>query len=320
MKKDKNSSVSIKQLLATTLVVGIITLGGLNAFRIVSTKSENTILEFESAENTEKSNFEAALVENTEDDVIYSENIKFLAANTIEDSLESENNENTEDIIKNALNSYAGKIVSRGNYLKRQISGTTENGNLLNTLLTGIKDLSEKQENIVEKFMNSNLKAEIVKEGLTDVANNEGITVENTNPENVVDAQNEEEQKQDENIEPQGAPTEYVKTIDVKATAYCLCTKCCGKSPSHPEYGVTASGLKIIPGTGMKVVASDPKVIPLGTKVYVEGLNGVEDYGYAIVADTGSAIKNLKIDLYMETHEMASSWGIRNVRVYILDN
>ena len=120
----------------------------------------------------------------------------------------------------------------------------------------------------------------------------------------------------EENFTP---PTEYLRTIDVKATAYCLCKKCCGKSPSNPAYGITASGLKITPGEGMKVVASDPKVIPLGTNVYIEGLYGAKDYGYAIVADTGSAIKNLKIDLYMDTHQMALNWGVKSVRVYILD-
>ena len=112
---------------------------------------------------------------------------------------------------------------------------------------------------------------------------------------------------------------ETISLGEYKLTAYCACKKCCGKSTSHPAYGITASGLKIIPGTGMKVVASDPSVIPLGTEVYIEGLYGASDYGYAIVADTGSAIKNLKIDLYMDTHQMALNWGVKTVRVYILD-
>lgn len=114
------------------------------------------------------------------------------------------------------------------------------------------------------------------------------------------------------------APTEYKEVIELKATAYCLCKKCCGKSESHPEYGVTASGLKIIPGTNMKVIAVDPNIIPLGTEVYVEGLNGAADYGYAVAADTGSAIKNFKIDLYMDTHEKAYQWGIKNVKLYVI--
>lgn len=114
-------------------------------------------------------------------------------------------------------------------------------------------------------------------------------------------------------------PTEYKEVIEAKATAYCLCKKCCGKSETHPEYGITASGLRIVPGTNMKVIAVDPKVIPLGTKVYVEGVNGAKDYGYAVAADTGSAIKNLKIDLYMDSHQTTLNWGVKNVKVYVLD-
>jgi 3D (Asp-Asp-Asp) domain-containing protein len=115
-----------------------------------------------------------------------------------------------------------------------------------------------------------------------------------------------------------GVPETYKEVKDMKATAYCLCKKCCGKSVDNPEYGVTRSGLKIVPNTGMKVIAVDPKVIPLGTWVYVEGLNGAPDYGYAIAADTGGAIKNNKIDLYMDSHDATYQWGIKDVKVYIL--
>lgn len=114
-------------------------------------------------------------------------------------------------------------------------------------------------------------------------------------------------------------PEEYKQVIEATATAYCLCQKCCGKSPSSPGYGVTASGLKIIPGTGMKVIAVDPKVIPLGSKVYVQGLNGAWDYGYAIAGDTGGAIKSMKIDLYMDSHEETLSWGRKKVNIYVVD-
>lgn len=113
-------------------------------------------------------------------------------------------------------------------------------------------------------------------------------------------------------------PTEYKSVVEASATAYCLCKKCCGKSPDHPYYGYTHSGIKIEQGTGIKVIAVDPKVIPLKSKVYVEGLNGAWDYGHAIAADTGSAIKELKIDLYMDTHEEALQWGRRKVKVYVL--
>ncbi len=112
----------------------------------------------------------------------------------------------------------------------------------------------------------------------------------------------------------------YKEVIEVTATAYCLCQKCCGKTPDNPNYGRTASGLRIVPGTGMKVIAVDPTVIPLNSHVYVEGMNGAWDYGYAIAADTGGAIKNNKIDLYMDSHSEALKWGRRNVRVYVLED
>lgn len=115
-------------------------------------------------------------------------------------------------------------------------------------------------------------------------------------------------------------PEEYESVLSMNATAYCLCKKCCGKTEAHPQYGVTASGYKITPGTNEKVIAVDTSVIPLGTKVYVEGLNGANSYGYAVAADTGSAIKNMKIDLYMDSHADALRWGFKKVNVYLLED
>jgi 3D (Asp-Asp-Asp) domain-containing protein len=61
-------------------------------------------------------------------------------------------------------------------------------------------------------------------------------------------------------------------------------------------------------------VAVDPKVIPLGTNLYIEG------YGYAVAADTGGAIKGNKIDLcFEESNSELRKFGRKNVTVYILD-
>jgi len=57
----------------------------------------------------------------------------------------------------------------------------------------------------------------------------------------------------------------------------------------------------------------DPRVIPLGTLLYVEG------YGYAEAQDTGGLIKGNIIDVFMDTEEKARQWGRRQVQVYILD-
>lgn len=112
-----------------------------------------------------------------------------------------------------------------------------------------------------------------------------------------------------------GKEIKYKKVIDVYATAYCACKSCCGKSPSHPAYGVTAMGTKAAHGT----VAVDPRVISLGSKLYIEGIGSTYDYGYSQALDTGRAIKGNKIDLYFESHSEALKWGKKKVRVYILD-
>ena len=71
----------------------------------------------------------------------------------------------------------------------------------------------------------------------------------------------------------------------------------------------TATGQN--PAVGM--VAVDPSVVPLGTRMYVEG------YGYAVAADTGGSIRGDRIDLFMEERSQCLSWGRRTVKVYILN-
>jgi uncharacterized protein YabE (DUF348 family)/3D (Asp-Asp-Asp) domain-containing protein len=102
-----------------------------------------------------------------------------------------------------------------------------------------------------------------------------------------------------------GLALSYSKVLTVKATAY-----------SSEEIGmgtITASGATVVRNpNGYSTIAVDPSVIPMGTKVYVAG------YGYAIAADTGSAIKGNIIDLYLNTISECNIWGARTVNVYIL--
>jgi len=109
--------------------------------------------------------------------------------------------------------------------------------------------------------------------------------------------------------------TRYRKAITMKASAYDLSYESTGKSPGDKYYGITASGTKARPG----VVAVDPNVIPLGTKLYIESLDNTKDYGFAIAEDKGGAIKGNKIDLFFSTNAECISFGRRNVKVYILD-
>lgn len=71
---------------------------------------------------------------------------------------------------------------------------------------------------------------------------------------------------------------------------------------------ITAIGLH----AGYGVVAVDPTVIPLGSRLYVEG------YGYALAGDTGSRIKGLRIDLGFDTKRQALQYGRRTVRVFVV--
>lgn len=103
-----------------------------------------------------------------------------------------------------------------------------------------------------------------------------------------------------------GLSVKYKSCLTLDATAYCPCSKCCGSYAN----GYTATGMK----AGYGVAAVDTRVIPLGTKLYVEG------YGYCIAADTGGAIKGNRIDLCYGTHSAAlsSGFGHKNVKVYII--
>ncbi len=109
--------------------------------------------------------------------------------------------------------------------------------------------------------------------------------------------------------------TRYRKAITMNASAYDSSYASTGKSPGHKYYGITASGTKARPG----VVAVDPRIIPLGTKLYIESLDGTKDYGFAVAEDTGGAIKGNKIDLYFNTNSECINFGRRNVKVYILE-
>ncbi|WP_053954861.1 3D domain-containing protein [Inediibacterium massiliense] len=102
--------------------------------------------------------------------------------------------------------------------------------------------------------------------------------------------------------------------VKMTATAYDCSYASTGKYPGHPYHGITSSGTRVRPG----VVAVDPKVIPLGTKLYIKALDGSADYGFAVAEDTGGAIKGNKIDLYFESPKDTKRYGRRKVLVYIL--
>ncbi|KAA6470908.1 DUF348 domain-containing protein [Bacillus swezeyi] len=95
------------------------------------------------------------------------------------------------------------------------------------------------------------------------------------------------------------------KEFYVSSTAY---TASCNGCSGH-----TATGVNLKNNPGSKVIAVDPGVIPLGSKVHVEG------YGYAVAADTGSAIKGRKIDVFFPNKSAAYRWGNKKVKIKVLN-
>ena len=103
----------------------------------------------------------------------------------------------------------------------------------------------------------------------------------------------------------ESAPVEAAQTMTVEATAYTAYCEGCS--------GTTATGIDLRANPNQKVIAVDPSVIPLGSKVWVEG------YGEAIAGDTGGAIKGNKIDVFIPDQQGALNWGRQTVTIKILD-
>ena len=98
---------------------------------------------------------------------------------------------------------------------------------------------------------------------------------------------------------------ELVSLGTFTVTAYCACERCCGKSPSDPLYGITATGTVATEG---RTAAADPGVLPYGTVIYING------HAYTI-EDCGGGVKGKQIDLYFDSHEDALEWGVQEIEV-----
>ena len=104
------------------------------------------------------------------------------------------------------------------------------------------------------------------------------------------------------------APSSSAKTMRV--TAYCPCSKCCGKYAD----GITANGHRIKPGDAF---VAAPKTIPFGTSLIIPGYNNGKPVR---VMDRGGAINAGRLDVFFPDHKEALEWGVRNVVVKSLDN
>lgn len=106
---------------------------------------------------------------------------------------------------------------------------------------------------------------------------------------------------------PKPEQPEALQTVEhlgeFKLTAYCTCPACCGQWAD----GITASGTKAVPG---RTIAVDPRVIPLGSTVYINGAEYTAE-------DTGGAVKGNRIDILFPSHQEALAFGVQHADVSI---
>lgn len=106
-------------------------------------------------------------------------------------------------------------------------------------------------------------------------------------------------------LDENGVPTSYSQVLTGKSCAY-----------SARPTAKTASGRQVKVG----YVAVDPSIIPYGTELYIVSTDGKYVYGYAVAADTGTALLDgrILVDLFMESYEASCEWGAKQVNIYVL--
>lgn len=107
-------------------------------------------------------------------------------------------------------------------------------------------------------------------------------------------------------LDENGVPTSYTQVLTGKSCAY-----------SARPTAKTASGRQVKVG----YVAVDPAIIPYGTELYIASTDGKYVYGYAVAADTGTALLDglILVDLFMESYEASCQWGAKQVNIYVLN-
>ncbi len=133
-------------------------------------------------------------------------------------------------------------------------------------------------------------------------------------------------------LEREGRVIHFDRALVVTATSYCPGTPGSGCPPDKNGHafctgpynnGYTYTGKKAVQGLGTysspRMVAVDPRVIPLGSLLYIEPIPGIGKIGFARAEDIGGAIKGHKIDLLYDFHCDVANFGLRRgVKVYVL--
>ncbi|RQW18081.1 DUF348 domain-containing protein [Bacillus sp. C1-1] len=214
----------------------------------------------------------------------------------IEESTAYETIRENDDTLKTGVE----RVVEQGERGKQELHYeiTYENGEEISRKVIDTKMVAEPKERVIAV----GTKEEEAKQFIAETKTANATATASQPTKTSTSSSSSETNKPKETSQPKAT---QAKTIQMTATAYSA--ECNGCS------GVTATGINLLNDRNMKVVAVDPSVIPLGSRVHVEG------YGEAIAGDTGGAITGNKIDLHVPTSSEAMSYGRKTVNVTILD-
>lgn len=189
--------------------------------------------------------------------------------------------------------------IKESNYFKSEpkIDETEEEKNILSNIYSSVGSSSDtNEESVTSTPIESSEDISISEENSSFIEENSSTVEENSS----YISEGVEEETEDNPNEQVESELSYIG--EFKITWYCGGYCCNGKWA-----GKTASGAT--PSEGV-TIAVDPKVIPLGTKVYIEGI------GWRIAQDTGGAIKGNKIDVFVSDHNNIPSIGVTYCNVY----
>ena len=310
MKKEEKASISIMKIICVSII--LILLSGIGVMAVnTNLKDIKIILQngYEMTALTSKATVSEVLEENN---IVLQENQKTIpdinaeisAGQTIQITDKSYNEvqiakiseEGVQTSLEQLLESYAPiteKIVVEQvtipyETITKNTSGTTSN--TTNTVLKQGKD-GLKEVTYKVKYQNE---VEIEKTVISEVVIKEPVN-------KIVQVQKKVETSRSASLP--RTSTAVVNGETYKITAYCSCSKCCGKAT-----GRTASGTQATAG---RTVAA-PSRFAFGTKLNIGG----QIY---TVEDRGGAIKGNKIDIYVNSHSAALQWGVRYLPVSVVE-
>jgi len=236
--------------------------------------------------------------------------------NTVEVSSE-ELTEITSESLKNDYNTITEKILTVQEEIpfetiQKSVSGDVNGVKTSNKILqkgeNGLREITYryKYRNSVE-ISKEEISSKVIKEPVNQIVQIvvQTVTSRSTTDRTVTPASGNPLASKVANMKP------VEKTMNV--SAYTAST--CGKSPSSPGYGVTASGAKasawytVAAGSGYKI----------GTVIYIPYFEKAPNGGWFVVQDRGGAISNSKLDVYMDTYNECINFGRRNLTCYIYE-